>query len=263
MAGRPAGAVSPRWPTFVIGGAPRAGTNFLCHALDRHPDVYLAKPYMPEPKVLLLPPHEAAVYSGRYARLFEPAGERTALGEKTSYYLENAEACEEIRRHVPGVRLVFVVREPVARAYSNWLWTRKNGLETLPFAEAVRLEGSRENPLGPERAYARPFAYCERGRYDVFAERYAAALGRDRVAFFLYEELVATPEPVLARVQTFIGVAPRPLGADDLGVINAARDTGPPLDPALEAALRERFAPAVRRFALLTGLDVTRWRYPP
>ena len=42
-------------PTFIIGGAPRSGTNFLCHALDRHPAVYMAKPYMPEPKVFMGP----------------------------------------------------------------------------------------------------------------------------------------------------------------------------------------------------------------
>jgi hypothetical protein len=37
---------------------------------------------------------------------------------------------------------------------------------------------------------------------------------------------------------------------------------GPPLDPTLDRALRERMAPSVRRFAALTGLDVGRWGYP-
>ena len=252
----------PRRPSFIIGGAPRAGTNFLCHALDRHPDVYLAKPYMPEPKVFMGPEQPGSVYAARYAALFEAAGERRALGEKTTYYLENEACCALIRRHLPAVRLVFVVREPVARAYSNYLWTKKNGLETLPFDEAVRLEGRRASPLPPERDYARPYDYLARGRYDVFAARWYAALGRERVAFLLYEDLVGTPEPVLARLQAFIGVPVTPLGADDLGVINSAGTTGPPLDAALERALRERMAPAVRRFAALTGLDVGRWGYP-
>lgn len=252
----------PRLPTFIIGGAPRAGTNFLCHALDRHPDVYLAKPYMPEPKVFMGPEQPVAVYRRRYAALFEPAGDRPALGEKTTYYLENEGCCALIQRHLPAVRLVFVLREPVARAYSNYLWTKKNGLETLPFDEAVRLEGRRASPLPPERDYARPHDYLLRGRYDVFAERWYAALGRARVEFLLYEDLVTTPEPVLSRIQAFIGVPVKPLGADDLGAINSASEMGPPLDPTLVRALRERMAPSVRRFAALTGLDVGRWGYP-
>jgi hypothetical protein len=250
------------WPAFIIGGAPRAGTNFLCHALDRHPDVYLAKPYMPEPKVFMGPEQPGPVYAARYAALFEPAGERRALGEKTTYYLENEGCCALITRHLPAVRMVFVLREPVARAYSNYLWTKKNGLESLPFEEAVRREGQRPSPLPPDRDYARPHDYLVRGRYDVFAERWYAALGRERVVFLLYEDLVSTPEPVLARIQAFIGVPVKPLGAEDLGVINSASEMGGALDPTLERALRERMAPHVHRLAALTGLDVARWGYP-
>ena len=250
-----------RWPSFIIGGAPRAGTNFLCHALDRHPDVYLAKPYIPEPKVFMGPEQPWPVYALRYGALFEPAGARRARGEKTTYYLENEACCALIRRHLPAVRLVFVVREPVARAYSNYLWSRKNGLETLPFEEAVRLEGTRPSPLPPERDYARPYDYMRRGRYDVFAERWYDALGRDRVHFLLYEHLVTAPGPVLARLQAFIGVPAKPLDVADLGVLNSAAETGPPLDTALEHALRDRLAPAVRRFTALTGLDTRCWGY--
>jgi hypothetical protein len=154
-----------------------------------------------------------------------------------------------------------VVREPVGRAYSNYLWTRKNGLETLPFDEAVRREGQRPSPLPPEREYARPYDYLPRGHYDVFADRWFAALGRARVRFLLYEDLVGKPEPVLAAIQAFIGVRHVALGADDLGVINSAKEMGPPLDPAFERALRERMAPSVHRFAALTGLDVGAWGY--
>jgi len=208
------------------------------------------------------PEQPRAEYERRYAALFAAAGPRPALGEKTSYYLENEEACALIRRHLPDVRMLFVVREPVARAYSNYLWTKKNGLETLAFEQAVRLEGRRPSPLPPDRDYARPYDYLPRGRYDAFAERWFAALGRARVLFALYEDLVTTPEPVLARIQAFIGVGPAPLGAEDLGVINSAREMGPPLDAATEKTLRERMAPAVRRFAALTGLDVSAWGYP-
>jgi hypothetical protein len=249
-------------PTFIIGGAPRAGTNFLCHALERHPDVYLARPYLPEPKVFMGPEQPWSVYAARYAGFFAPAGGRRALGEKTTYYLENEACCALIRRHLPAVRMVFILREPVARAYSNYLWTRKNGLETLPFEEAVRLEGRRPSPLPPDRDYARPYDYVVRGHYDVFAERWYAALGRDRVTFVLYEDLVTTPEPVLARLQAFIGVPVKPLGAEDLGVINSASEMGPALDAALDRTLRERLAPHVRRFAALSGVDVGRWGYP-
>ena len=43
-----------RLPDFVIAGAPRSGTTWLTSALDRHPDIWLAKPRRPEPKFFLV-----------------------------------------------------------------------------------------------------------------------------------------------------------------------------------------------------------------
>lgn len=248
-------------PHFIIGGAPRTGTTFLCQALDRHPDVYLAKPFSPEPKIFMGPPQELAVYHDRYARLFTAARPGQALGEKTTNYFESARCCALIRRTLPEVRLLFIVREPVARAYSNFLWSTKNGLETLSFEEAVRLEGQRPDPLPPGHEHARPFDYVIRGAYDAFAATYYEALGRERVAFFLYEALVSEPARVLRDIQAFIGVPSRALPVDDLGLVNSAREVGPPLAPDLERTLRARLAPAVRRFRALTGLDLGLWGY--
>lgn len=252
--------VMKRMPTFIIGGAPRSGTTYLCHVLERHPQVYIAKPFNPEAKTFLGPERSPAEYAAHYETLFAPAGEALALGEKTSYYLENAEACDRIRRVLPGVRMVFIVREPVARAYSNYLWSRKNGLEPLEF-EAALEQRNRPSPLPPGKEYARPFDYLERGDYAAFAERYHRALGRENVLFVLYEDLATRPAELFDRIQRFIGVDPRPLNDGGLGRINSAADAGRPIDPRTEQRLREQMAPQVRRFAELTGLDVSAWGY--
>jgi hypothetical protein len=253
---------APLLPTFIIGGAPRSGTTLLCHLLERHPDIFIMQPYIPEPKVLVTPnPDGREEYLRRYADGLAGAGAQRARGEKTSYYLENEQVPGRIGELFGSVRLLFIVREPVQRAYSNYLWSRQNGIETMTFAEAVELEGARPNPLGAEREYARPFDYLTRGRYATFAERYYSRFGRDSVRFVLYEDLERRPEGIMHDVQTFIGVDPLPMDAQALGRINAVRGDGPNLDRALEATLRARIAPEVKRFGHLTGLDVSAWGY--
>ena len=154
-------------PDVVIGGAPRSGTTFLCELLAKHPQVYVAQPYIPEPKVCMTPhPAGDAGLLSRYASFFAEAPPQSTRVEKTSYYFENAEARERLTRLLPQARFVFILREPVARAYSNWSRTRSQGLEKLPFEEAIELdERSRPVPLPPDRAYARPFDYLIRGQY--------------------------------------------------------------------------------------------------
>ena len=123
-----------RRPTFIIGGAPRSGTTFLCHLLDQHPDVFIMKPFIPEPKVFVTPTSDGTrEYLRRYEEGLAAAGSERALGEKTSYYFEHALVPDRIASTLDSVRLLFIVREPVQRAYSNYLWSRRNGIETLSF----------------------------------------------------------------------------------------------------------------------------------
>lgn len=249
----------PLVPGFLIGGAPRSGTTFLCEALDSHPGIAVARPFIPEPKVFMTPTAGPSAYRERYREFFGPETANLLRGEKTSYYLENSEACQRIKDTLPDVRIVFILREPVERAYSNWLWSRMQGLETISFEEAIELEGSRVSPLPPERSYARPYDYLTRANYAAFARRYHERFRRDQLAFYLYEAIEDDPDGLLREVQRFLAV--EPLARRPTSLINPARQSGPPLDPKLRARLRERMRPRVEALARETGLDVGRWGY--
>jgi hypothetical protein len=248
-------------PTFIIGGAPRAGTTYLTEALSRHPEVYMARPFVPEPKVFMGPRQPLEVYHERYRGFFSGGGDRPARGEKTSHYLGCAQSCELIRQVVPDVRLLFIVREPVARAYSNYLQTKKRGYETLSFEDAVLLEGRRPCPLPPEQAYARPHDYLTRGDYATYAQRYFETYGRDRVLFVIHEDIARRPRRLWKDVQAFLGVTEVPFERLDVGVVNSAKEVGPPINPDTERRLREHMRPLVRHFAAVSGLDLEPWGY--
>jgi hypothetical protein len=248
-------------PTFIIGGAPRSGTTYLTEALDRHPQVTMARPFVPEPKVFMGARQPLEVYHERYRLLFAGASQTPARGEKTSYYLECADACELIREVVPDVRILFIVREPVARAYSNYLKTKKGGLESLPFEEAIALEGRRPSPLPPDKDYARPFDYLTRGDYGTFAHVYYGRFRPEQIRFVLYENIAVRPHSFWQEIQEFLGLDAVPFERLDVGVVNSAKEVGPSIDPGFEQRLRDRMAPLVREFGSLTGLDLAPWGY--
>jgi Sulfotransferase family len=255
---------APRLPDLIIGGAPRSGTTFICEILSKHPDAFVARPFIPEPKVCMTDdPAGDDGYRRRYAKFFTNAPPHALLVEKTSYYFENEAARSRLARLLPAAKFVFILREPAARAYSNWLWSRKNGLETMDFEKAIALEGTRPDPLPPERSYARPFSYMWRTRYGTFARSWIEAVGRERIGFYVLEDAVANPERFVASLLQFAGLRQMPWPQLATGRVNATEGPGEDFTPALAARLRMQIRPEIETLVESTGLDVRAWDSQP
>ena len=247
-----------RLPDFIIAGAPRSGTTWLYELLDRHPAVYMAKPRSPEPKFFLV----AELYAlglTRYAEWFAAATPDQSAGEKSTNYLESRVAAERIARDLPGVKLIFILREPVARAYSNYLWSRMNGKEDADFATAIAREDERERDVAPPLRYARPHAYFSRGLYVDLLEPYFDRFPREQVLVLRFEDLIDRAAQMASRLHTFLGLAERPYDAFGLGVVNPSESDDTEISPAVRAALRARYEAPNRRLYALLGDDFTPW----
>ncbi len=250
-----------RLPDFIIAGAPRSGTTWLYMLADRHPQVAMAKPWRPEPKFFLVDDlYEKGIeyYSENW---FQPLPRGRVLGEKSANYLESSATAERIHRHLPEVRLVFVLRHPVERAYSNYLWSRLNGLETETFERALELESIREASLAPTLRFARPHANFSRGLYAEHLGRFLRLFRRDQILILRTEDIGTKPREVAAELFRFIGVESNPELADGLRRANSARpESGaPPLAPAVRSQLAARYREPNRRLQELLGPGFVLW----
>jgi hypothetical protein len=248
-----------RLPDFLIGGAPRSGTTWLYELLDRHPDVFMARPVTPEPKFFLVDRlYEKGLdyYSETW---FAAASGGQKAGEKSTDYLESEAAADRIGRDLPRVRLVFILREPVARAFSNYLWTKMNGLETEDFATAIALEPQRESELPDRLKFARPFSYFSRGLYADLLRPYLDRFPREQVLALKFEDIAMRPAVVAERLHRFLGVSSRPEDAVGLGIVNPSEKSGPMLDEGIRRELAARYAEPNRRLERLLGPDFEMW----
>lgn len=248
-----------RLPDFIIGGAPRSGTTWLYELLDRHPDVYMAKPLKPEPKFFLVDNTYAKGLQFYSDTWFAPARADQRAGEKSTDYLESAAAAERIARDLPSTKLIFILREPADRAYSNYLWSTMNGIETEPFATALALEAERERTLPDRWKFARPFSYFSRGLYADLLQPYFARFARERILVVKFEDILARPSELAAQVHRFIGVSERGDDAAGLGIVNPSEKGTQTLDPALKVTLRKRYAEPNLRLAAMLGPAFEPW----
>jgi len=248
-----------RLPDFIIGGAPRSGTTWLYELLDRHPDVYMARPLKPEPKFFLVD-HVYDKGLNFYANTwFAAAGDARLAGEKSTDYLESAAAAERIARDLPRVKLVFILREPADRAYSNYVWSRMNGLETEDFATALRLEAQREKELPERLRFARPFSYFSRGLYADLLAPYLQRFSREQMLMLRFEDILIRPGQLAERLHRFLGVSPRPDDAAGIGVINPSNRGVATFDEAVRRDLLMQYVEPNRRLAALLGPQFEQW----
>ena len=139
-----------------------------------------------------------------YEALFSyPEGEPAWAGESTPFYLWHPDAAARIAALVPDARLVAVVREPVARAYSNWAHLRFEGRETLDFADALDAETTRR------RDDWEPFwFYRSLGLYGEQLTRVLDVFDAAQVFVTTAERLNEQPAAVLDQIFSFLGVGP-------------------------------------------------------
>jgi hypothetical protein len=162
--------------------------------------------------------------------------------------------------HCRGAKLIFVLRNPIDRAYSNYLWSRQNGLENETFEDALALEEQRERDLTPQMRFARPHAYFSRGLYAEHLARFFARFPRKQILVLQHEDIVSRPGAIAAAFQRFVGVAEIPGLARDLGPINAVK--APPLELVpkdLRRRLAERYSAANAKLQTLLGSNFDTW----
>ena len=204
-----------RPPDFFLIGAPKAGTSALHAALAAHPDLYLSP--VKEPKYYLCGDSPPPAYKGpgdahsnqewvwqrdRYLDLFDAAPAGALRGESTPFYLYHRDARRRLAADRPDARLVAVLRDPVDRAYSNWMHLWMDGLE--PRADIV--DAVAREPRRVDDGWAPFWHYSGLGMYGRQLQDLFAHFPREQVLLLRYRDLVDEPEAVLRRVCRFLGV---------------------------------------------------------
>jgi hypothetical protein len=239
-------------PDFIIAGAPRTGTTWLTVAAERHPKIRLAQPLQPEPKFFLVDDLYREGLESYRQKYFADVPEDCVCGEKTTNYLESPTAAERMAAHLPQVKLIFVLRDPVERAISNYWWSRQNGLETEAIETAFALEEEREARYIDKDHYSRPYSYFSRGLYAALLQPWLARFPREQILFLKHENIKTRARELLQSFHRFIGVDERPEDAENLGVVRASQKDGPVSDE-FKRRLHERYRQPNARLAELLG----------
>jgi hypothetical protein len=187
-------------PNFAVIGAMKAGTVSLGHYLDEHPNVFLGRGgRFNEPNYFMA---EQNWPRGRdwYESLFDGAGGAAAIGEcSPSYTWAHVYhgVPERMAEVVPQARLVYVVRDPIARMQSMYMHQVSAGRERRR-AEVALLD---DRYLGPSRYGFQLAAFLD--HFDRSQVLVPGASGQTRV---LYETLARLGQRITALAHRAAGL---------------------------------------------------------
>ncbi len=125
---------------FLIAGAQKSGTTALHRFLSEHPRICMAS----RKEVHFFDKNKNFKISSpdydTYHKNFPNPSDDQIVGEATPRYICWPSAPQRIKEYNPDMKLIFILRDPVERAYSQFIMEKKRGKEPFPFFVAIRLE---------------------------------------------------------------------------------------------------------------------------
>jgi hypothetical protein len=290
---------SAQYPAFIGIGAARAGTTWISTSLSRHPGVWIprikelhyftrsAKYFGPSQlqdgtllqrlfsrqkgfwkyrsrvaralaSNLARPSLAKLRWDGKYllgrpgdqwyARLFaQGAGKVT--GEITPRYgVLDRDDISALKALMSDVKIIYVMRDPVDRAWSLIKYHEKKQGRPISDLPADALI---------ERAFHQ--GVVEQSDYEGILERWRSVFPREQMLELFYDEIVESPDAVLARLLSFLGLDPAHL---ESATCSNAR-VNPSFDKDIPAefakALAAHYLPMLCRLSDREGSYFTRW----
>ncbi len=200
-------------PNLFIPGAAKSGTSSLHRYLGQHPDIFMSE--VKEPHYWTndrrFPDFE------NYLKLFEKGAEQRYRGESSTGYMVFDHFIERVKQYVDDPRFIFVLRNPVDRAWSHYWWLRGTGFERSEFRNALRNDMDER----PRQECALPGGnfrfYFQYGLYGKWMHRFYDHFQESRILVITSEQLARDARATVNRCYEFLGLKP----AEELRLINA------------------------------------------
>lgn len=200
-------------PNFLIVGASKSGTSSIYHYLKQHPEIFLSDSqkegrYFSQMTGNYKGPGDKNVDASitkdieAYKALFKDHKEEKAIGDISPEYLYFHEKAIPLIKASLGddVKIIIILRSPVARAFSGYTHFKRDKRETLSFEEALEKEDERK-----ANDWIWAWQYKNSGLYYDQVKAYLDHFSKVRVVIF--EDFKNDPQRILAEMCEFLEVS--------------------------------------------------------
>jgi hypothetical protein len=199
-------------PNFLIIGAPKAGTTSIYHFLSKHPQVYM--PELKEPRFFALegktidaddPVNKGCITTIEdYKALFSKVGNQIAIGEASPMYFANEDAPEKIKKYLGSPKIIALVRNPIERTYSHYLFALQQGYEP---ADCTLTEAVTNDSI-VYKGFTRVRPYVKDSLYFENLSRFMKYHSPENLLVINFDDFIKDANKVIANLCVFLGIDP-------------------------------------------------------
>ena len=195
-------------PNFLCIGAAKCGTTTIFDILKQHNEVYT--PSFKEPHFFDI---ESVYRNGLdwYQKTyFSKVSDEKIIADFTPSYLYEKNAPKRIFNSLgSGVKFIVLLRNPVDRAYSHYLHTKRDEYENLSFQQALLEESRRLEKAKESDDYLTELrlSYVKQGLYGRMLSNYFNYFQRENFLIIHFEEeFINKREETIKRILEFLSL---------------------------------------------------------
>jgi hypothetical protein len=198
----------PNLPNFIVIGVQKAGTTSIYNYLQQHPQVFMSpvketnffeRDWDQAPASARAKKRNGIDTFEKYCQLFDGVTNELAIGEASPNYLfHHQESVALIHRHLPQVKLVAILRNPVERAYSDYLMHIRDAIADESNSLAYQVEHH------PRSSFT-----LLKGLYYEQLQHFYEVFDPQQIQIHLYDELRQDAIAMMQRLYDFLGVDPQ------------------------------------------------------
>ena len=196
----------------MIVGAQKCGTTALGHFLGQHPAIGMSS--QKEVHLFDAPEYDAswspAKIDERYGKYLEHCPDAAIRGEATPIYMYLPDIAAELKRYNDDLKLIVLLRDPVARAISSYTMQRARDRERWPLWLALLCEPFRlwrDRAPRRVRSATREHGYRSRGLYSLQLRSLYRHFGAAQILVVRRDDLLHRHDAVMREVLAFLGVS--------------------------------------------------------
>ncbi len=238
---------------FIVGGQ-RCGTTFIYNLLEQHPSICMARPSLPHPKYFVNKKKQeinTKEYFSKYFKHFKQ--NHTAYGEVSTSYYEREESANLIFSTFPKCKIIFILRNPVDRAISNYYYNVNNGIEYRSIEDALAIDNVVPD-YNQSTFSVNPFDYLGRSYYYKFLKIYLKYFPKNQIKIIYFQNLISNSFE-LQELYSFLNVIQ--INHDDLSVSKNSSTRENIIPVGLKNNLSEYFSGSLDELKKIIGNDIS------